>query len=188
MAGETDIRETAITTEQAEQMGEALERGYTLTAEWYTDPAIYALEQRRVFRKSWQYVDMTDQLARPGDFVTATIGEVPIVITRGEDGELRAFANVCRHRGAQVVREACGNRKTLQCHYHAWTYNLDGSLRAAPGMKDEPGFDTSAYPLRPAAPGDLGTVHLRQPRRRGKAAEPLSRRVARAGGRDGAAA
>ncbi len=48
---------------------------------------------------------MTDQLARPGDFVTATIGEVPIVITRGEDGELRAFANVCRHRGAQVVRE-----------------------------------------------------------------------------------
>ena len=62
---------------------------------------------------------------------------------------MRAFANVCRHRGAQVVREACGNRKTLQCHYHAWTYNLDGSLRAAPGMKDEPGFDTSAYPLRP---------------------------------------
>jgi phenylpropionate dioxygenase-like ring-hydroxylating dioxygenase large terminal subunit len=148
MARETSMDEKAITAESAARMADALERGYTLTAEWYTDPAIYALEQRRVFRSSWQYVEMTDQLARPGDFITATIGVVPIIVTRGQDSELRAFANVCRHRGAQVERDACGNRKTLQCHYHAWTYNLDGSLRAAPGMKDEPGFDTSAYPLR----------------------------------------
>jgi choline monooxygenase len=139
----------AINAGRAARLGEALERGYTLTAEWYTDPAIYALEQQRIFRASWQYVELTNQVARPGDFVTATVGAVPAVITRGEDERLRAFANVCRHRGAQVVREACGNRKTLQCHYHAWTYNLDGRLRAAPGMKDEPDFDTSAYPLRP---------------------------------------
>src|SRR5947208_2667582 len=118
MAREAGMGDATVEMEQAEQMGAALERGYTLTAEWYTDPAIYALEQRRIFRASWQYVDMTDEVARPGDFVTATVGEVPVVITRGEDGELRAFANVCRHRGAQVVRDACGNRKTLQCHYH----------------------------------------------------------------------
>jgi phenylpropionate dioxygenase-like ring-hydroxylating dioxygenase large terminal subunit len=102
--------EKAITAESAARMADALERGYTLTAEWYTDPAIYALEQRRVFRSSWQYVEMTDQLARPGDFITATIGAVPIIVTRGQDSELRAFANVCRHRGAQVVREACGGQ------------------------------------------------------------------------------
>ena len=127
----------------------ALEQGHTLPANWYTDPAIFALEQQRIFRRSWQYVSLTEQVAQPGDFFTARMGEAPTVVVRDSEGQLRAFANVCRHRGSELVLDACGNRKTLQCHYHAWTYNLNGSLRAAPGMKDEPGFDPSAYPLRP---------------------------------------
>jgi choline monooxygenase len=125
----------------------ALERGQALPADWYTDPTVFAREQRRIFGRAWQYVGLTEQLAETGDFFTATLGEVPIVVTRAQDGAIRAFANVCRHRGAIVVREETGHRTSLQCHYHAWTYNLDGSLRAAPGMKDEPGFDASCLGL-----------------------------------------
>ena len=76
------------------------------------------------------------------------IGKVPLVITRDENGELRAFVNVCRHRGSELVLQECGNRKTLQCHYHAWTYNLDGTLRTAPGMKYEESFDKTHFSLR----------------------------------------
>lgn len=126
---------------------EALGRGEALPAWWYTDPGVYALERERIFRRAWQYVGLTEQVARAGDFLTMRLGDVPVVVTRGEEGELRAFANVCRHRGSELVREEWGNRKTLQCHYHAWTYNLDGTLRAAPGMKDEPGFDAYAFSL-----------------------------------------
>ena len=125
----------------------ALEQGYTLPAIWYTDPAIFALEQQRIFRRCWQYVGLTEQVAQPGDFFTARMGEAPIVVVRDSEGQLRAFANVCRHRGSELVLDACGNRKTLQCHYHAWTYNLDGSLRAAPGSKDEPGFCKEHFSL-----------------------------------------
>jgi choline monooxygenase len=72
------------------------------------------------------------------------------VVCRDRDGSLNAFVNVCRHRGAEVVLAEGGNRKTLQCHYHAWTYGLDGCLRAAPGEKDQPGFDRSEFSLLPA--------------------------------------
>ena len=125
----------------------ALERGATLPAAWYTDQAIFEREQQRVFRSCWQYVGLTEQLARPGDFFTCHLGAVPVVVARDNDGQVRAFVNVCRHRGSELVRDACGNRKTLQCHYHAWTYNLDGSLRAAPGSKDEAGFCKEDFPL-----------------------------------------
>lgn len=126
---------------------QALARGETLPASWYTDDGIYALERERIFRRVWQYVGLTEQLASSGDFLTATVGDVPVVVVKGNDGQIRAFANVCRHRGAIVVREECGHRTSFQCHYHAWTYNLDGTLRAAPGMRDEDGFDTACYRL-----------------------------------------
>ena len=129
------------------ELAESLAQGYTLPAEWYTSAAIFARERERIFRRAWQYAGLTEQLARPGDFLTASLGEVPVVLTRAEDGVLRAFANVCRHRGSQLVNEACGHRNTLQCGYHAWTYNLDGTLRAAPGMRDELDFDPAAYAL-----------------------------------------
>ena len=134
----------------ADEVAEALaavERGETLPARWYTDPAIFTDERQAIFRRSWQYVGLIEQVAQPGDFFTCSIGEVPVVVVRDLEGELRAFANVCRHRGSQVVLAECGRRATLQCHYHAWSYNLDGSLRAAPSAKDEPGFDFADYAL-----------------------------------------
>jgi choline monooxygenase len=98
---------------------------------WYADPDVWELEQLRIFGRTWQYAGHSGMLQRQGDFFTARAGRIPVVVTRAEDGEVRAFVNVCRHRGS-VVAEGSGNRRTLQCPYHAWTYGLDGRLRAAP--------------------------------------------------------
>lgn len=140
---------TTPTTTPRPDGAAALDRGETLPAAWYTDPAYFAREQERIFRRSWQYVGLTEQVARSGDFFTARTGDVPVIVTRDQQGMLRAFVNVCRHRGSQLVNVEQGNRATLQCGYHAWTYNLDGSLRAAPGMRDEPDFDMTCYALVP---------------------------------------
>ena len=124
-----------------------LAEGYTLPAEWYTDPVYYERDRNDIFRRSWQYVGLTEQVAEKGDFFTSQVGEVPIVIARDMTGKLHAFVNVCRHRGSILVAAKCGNRKTLQCLYHAWTYTLEGRLYAAPGMADEPDFDKEAFSL-----------------------------------------
>src|SRR3954468_21901777 len=112
----------------------------TLPWSWYRDPAVLEREQERIFRRAWQYVGHLGELAEPGDQRPALAGGVPVVVTRDRDGALGGFVNVCRHRGALVVGEAC-RRMTLQCPYHAWTYGLDGRLRSAPRSQAEPGFD-----------------------------------------------
>src|SRR5262245_48403598 len=114
--------------------GFAYEPGRTLPAAWYTQSEWLDLEQERIFERSWQFVGWLGGLDAPGSFLTTTLGRVPVVVVRGEDRELRAFVNVCRHRGSELVGDATGKRMTLQCRYHAWTYNLDGSLSKAPRL------------------------------------------------------
>ncbi len=131
----------------------------TLPYSWYTDPEILRCERERIFRPAWQYVGHTGQLgqagsgascaAGPGYFAAAAAG-APVVVTRDRDGVLRGFVNVCRHRGSQLV-EGEGSRETLQCPYHAWTYGLDGSLRAAPRSEEEPDFPQDELGLVPVA-------------------------------------
>lgn len=128
----------------------SLVAGYTLPASWYTDPDVLRLEQERIFRRSWQYAGRADQVEEPGDYVTCRAGDIPVVVVRDRSRELRAYVNVCRHRGHEVVSGA-GNRKTLQCPYHAWTYALDGSLSVAPRAEREPAFDDSELSLLPVA-------------------------------------
>jgi choline monooxygenase len=111
----------------------------TLPYSWYTDPEILRREQERIFRTAWQYVGHLGQLPEPGTFFTTKAGRTPIVVTRTKDDQMRAFLNVCRHRGFQVASGE-GARETLQCPYHAWTYGLDGSLRSAPRSDEEPDF------------------------------------------------
>jgi choline monooxygenase len=123
--------------------------GETLPASWYSDPEILRLEEQRIFGRSWHYAGPIEQVAEPGSFFTCRAGATPIVVVRGRDGRLRALVNVCRHRGHEVA-SGCGRRETLQCPYHAWTYDLDGSLRAAPRSDREPGFDASQLGLRAA--------------------------------------
>src|ERR1700758_2595495 len=110
---------------------EALANNWTFPARWYSDPEIYALELEGIFSRSWQYAGPLCKLPQPGDHIVCQVGRVRILITRGRDGELHGFINVCRHRAFPVAVED-GNRTTLQCRYHAWTYELDGRLRKAP--------------------------------------------------------
>jgi choline monooxygenase len=127
----------------------------TLPYAWYVDPDVLRREQERIFRGTWQYVGHTGQLAEPGTFFTTTLGGLPVVVTRARDGEVRAFLNVCRHRGFPVA-SGSGKRATLQCPYHAWTYELDGSLRAAPRSDEEPAFPREQLGLCAIAVGTWG--------------------------------
>jgi phenylpropionate dioxygenase-like ring-hydroxylating dioxygenase large terminal subunit len=121
----------------------------TLPYGWYTDPEILRLERERILLPAWQYVGHTGQLARPGYFAAAA-GGTPIVVTRDRDANLRAFLNVCRHRG-HVLADGEQGRETLQCPYHAWTYDLDGRLRKAPRSEEEQDFPQDELGLVPVA-------------------------------------
>ena len=129
--------------------------GRTIPFDWYSDPAVLRLERERIFRRTWQYAGRVDQVAEPGAFFTCNLGGIPIVVVRDKEDGLRAFLNVCRHRGS-LVCEGEGKRETLQCPYHAWTYDLDGSLRAAPRSDREPGFDKSELGLVPVSVDSWG--------------------------------
>jgi choline monooxygenase len=131
--------------------------GETLPASWYSDPEILRLEEARIFARSWHYAGPLAQVEQPGSFFTCRAGATPIVVVRARDGELRALVNVCRHRGHEVAT-GCGRRETLQCPYHAWTYDLDGSLRSAPRSEREPGFDASQFGLRAASVDTVGPL------------------------------
>ena len=120
----------------------------TLPWSWYRDPAVLALEQERIFGRFWQYAGHTALVEEPGSFATTRVGNLPVVLVRDRQAVVRAFLNVCRHRGSLVCNGA-GRRETLQCPYHAWTYALDGSLIAAPRADREPGFDQDGLGLVP---------------------------------------
>ncbi len=121
----------------------------TLPYTWYTDPEILGRERERIFLPAWQYVGHIGQLSTPGYFA-AEVGRTPVVVTRDPDGIVRGFVNVCRHRGFALA-DGEGSRETLQCPYHAWTYGLDGRLRAAPRSEEEPDFPQDELGLVPVA-------------------------------------
>jgi choline monooxygenase len=109
-----------------------LERAHTIPSSWYLDPAIAAAERRAIFATTWQLAGRLDQLAEAGSFLTTDIAGEPIVVVRDQEGVRRAFYNVCRHRAARVLEEACGQVSRLRCRYHGWTYDLAGRLRGTP--------------------------------------------------------
>ena len=126
---------------QSEPRAADIERGTSLPASWYTEADVAARERERIFRRSWQYVGRAEEVARTGDFFTASVGDVPVVVVRNDEA-LRAFVNVCRHRRHEVV-SGSGNRKVLQCPYHAWTYGLDGCLLRRAALRSGTGIRPS---------------------------------------------
>ena len=123
--------------------------GWSLPAWTYRDAEFYALEKERVFRPSWQLVCHLSDIPAAGDWHTLDyIGE-SVIVTRGTDGELRAFTNVCRHRGSRLVDGSHGCSKKLVCPYHAWTYGLDGRLTGVPESASYPELDKSQSGLAP---------------------------------------
>jgi choline monooxygenase len=126
-----------------------LERAWTIPAPWYVDPRVLDLEHRTVFARSWQLVGRADQVREPGQYLTWELAGEPVVVVRGDDGELRGFFNVCRHHAAAVMTEPDGRAKVLRCPYHGWTYGLDGRLRGTPDFTGVCEFDREANGLVP---------------------------------------
>ena len=104
---------------------------HTLTPEAYRSTAYFEIERERVFATSWVCVGYTSQLAEPGDTLVASVGDQPIFVVRDRQRSLRAFYNVCRHRGSQLV-EGNGKNELIRCPYHAWGYSLEGKLLGTP--------------------------------------------------------
>jgi len=144
--------------------GAPLAEAATIPAEWYTDVRIAELERRTVFDTTWQMVGRVDQVAAPGQYLTATVAGEPVVVVRGDDRVLRGFFNVCRHHAAAVMTEPCGRARQLRCPYHGWTYGLDGAFKSAPELDGVRSFDPAKNGLVPvdvATWEQLVFVHLR---------------------------
>ena len=118
-----------------------------LEARYYTDPAIFDRERRGLLSGSWQLLGAASRVAEPGQYVAENVAGIQVLAVRGNDGQLRAFRNVCRHRGARLVELGHGRLKHIRCPYHCWTYRTDGSLANAPWFGDAPGFDPSDWSL-----------------------------------------
>ncbi len=127
----------------------------TLPGRAYTDPAVFAAEQQLLFEQMWFCAARGSDVPTPGSFRTVQVGTESILITRNRRGEVNAFFNVCRHRGARICTADTGAvARAFQCPYHAWTYDLDGKLIAAPNLTKMPDIDRVEFGLR--------RVHVRE--------------------------
>ncbi|MDX2162489.1 MAG: aromatic ring-hydroxylating dioxygenase subunit alpha [bacterium] len=120
----------------------------TLDASWYLDPRVFELERERIFARTWQCVARIDDLSKPGDYLATDVVGEPIVVLRDGSNQLRAYYNVCPHR-AGIVARGKGNRKSLQCLYHGWTFDLEGCLLRIPGFEGTKDFDPALNGLKP---------------------------------------
>ncbi len=135
------------------------ERATTLPGRFYTSPEIFAREQERIFSRRWVCVGRASDVPEAGDYLCPRVGGEGLIVVRGKDaggGRVRAFYNVCRHRGTRICTDERGHLSgggagRLTCPYHGWTYGLDGALLGAPLMGEVAWFDKADYPLHPAA-------------------------------------
>ncbi|HVJ92528.1 MAG TPA: aromatic ring-hydroxylating dioxygenase subunit alpha [Labilithrix sp.] len=126
-------RARPLTPDEVAPVLRATDRACPLPARAFHDDDVFAFEQAAIFGHSWICVGRVDEVALPGQWLRETVAGEPILVVRGPDLRLRAFYDVCRHRGASLVaRTACGRRARLECPYHGWTYELDGRLARAP--------------------------------------------------------
>ncbi len=119
--------------------------GWSLEQRFYTDPEIYALELDRIVTRNWIFAGHQSQLAAAGDYLVVDVANESAIVVRTGSGEIKAFANVCRHRGSIICVEKSGNTRKFQCPYHGWMYDTDGNLVAARSMPD--GFERASHGL-----------------------------------------
>ena len=124
-----------------------LDRASTIPSSWYIDKSFYNHELQTVFSQSWQLAARAGQLTEPGRYVTTDIAGEPVVIVRGNDGELRGFFNVCSHHAAAVMTEPEGQAAHLRCPYHGWTYSLEGELKGTPDFSGVCDFERASNGL-----------------------------------------
>jgi len=128
--------------------------GWALDQRFYTDPEIYQLELDRIVTRNWILAGHASQIPDAGDYLVFSLTNESAIIVRGKDGRVRAFANICRHRGSLVCLENSGNKRKFECPYHGWTYDLDGKLIAARSMQGS--FNKDEYGLHPVSLKLLG--------------------------------
>ena len=136
----------ALLSRLAELAGGPLQQATALPPGFYHDPAIFELERERLFRRGWLSPGLAAEIAKPGDYLTFSIDDQPIMTLRGADNRIRSFSNVCLHRMMRLL-DGRGNCARIVCPYHAWTYGIDGRLVGAPHMKLTPGFEPRAHHL-----------------------------------------
>lgn len=124
------------------------ERAFAMPKSVYTSPEFAEAELKHIFAKEWLCAGRAEALKNPGDYMTMTIAGEPVIILRDREGQLRGMSNVCRHRMSTLL-EGRGNVRSIVCPYHAWTYNLDGSLRGAPAMAANEEFCRDKIALPP---------------------------------------
>lgn len=126
---------------------EDLDRAHALPSRFYRGTEVLTFEHEHVFGRSWQLVAHRGELEEAGDHVVAEVGPMPVLVVRGDDGGLRAFPNVCRHRAGPLAWCSGKGARALRCKYHGWTYSLDGRLRTAPEMEGARDFDREGIQL-----------------------------------------
>lgn len=136
----TPLNLLGLAAEDLTRVTQPIETAWTLPPQAYTEPAVYELEQERIFASSWIPVGRVDQVPNPGDYMALTLLDQPMALVHGHDGQVRVMSNVCLHRAATIL-EGQGNRKLFTCPYHAWGYATDGTLVSAPLMEGAEGFD-----------------------------------------------
>ncbi len=130
----------------------AIDGAKTLPRRYYVESGIFAEEHERIFTRRWLCVGRQDRIPNPGDYFLQPVGNESIIVLRDRAGALRAYYNVCRHRGTRLCEQPSGRlSETIQCPYHAWTYSLDGRLLGAPSSNDIEGFNKADYPLHRVA-------------------------------------
>jgi phenylpropionate dioxygenase-like ring-hydroxylating dioxygenase large terminal subunit len=135
-----------LLTALKERAGRSAAEARALPPDLYRSEELFALEQERIFSKEWLCAGRADEIPEPGDYLTYTIAEQPVVVIRQRDASLRAFANVCLHRMMRLL-EGSGSCKRITCPYHAWSYEIDGRLAAAPHMERTANFEVSEHRL-----------------------------------------
>ena len=124
------------------------EFAWTLPASAYRDPALYERERQEIFARNWMLFSWSERLTEPGDFVAGTLAGYPVFALRDDAGRVRAFHNVCRHRGTQLLTEEHGRcGKLVVCPYHSWSYTRDGRLNKAVDFGSDASLDPDAWGL-----------------------------------------
>ena len=149
-----DANRKADVIAKVSRLAAAHQPGFSLDQAFYCDPEIYALELERIVYRNWILAGHVSEWPESGDFRTMSVADESAIVVRGNDGAIRGFANVCRHRGSLVCLEKFGTVRKFACPYHGWVYDLEGRLTAARAMPD--GFDFSTHGLKPVA---VGMIH-----------------------------
>src|ERR1041384_290921 len=144
---------SATETKIRPQLAKAGETSRTLSQRYFVSPEIFAAELHKIFAANCVLVGHQSQLAEPGDYFLAEVDGESLIVTKDQRSTIRAFYNVCRHRGTRLCEEESGHAAAIQCPYHAWTYGLDGRLVGAPHMDEVRGFDREEYSLYPVEIG-----------------------------------